>query len=308
MKATGEVMAIDNSFEGALMKAVRGCEIKLDSMIAPRIQQQSDAEIKKGVARTDDQRLFHICEALRRGIMTIEEIHEITTMDTFFLHKFQNIVDMEKELATAEVIDKDLYLRAKKMGFLDKTIEQLSGKDISGVKRLPVYKMVDTCAAEFEAETPYYYSTYDEETEVKPASGKKKVLVLGSGPIRIGQGIEFDYCSVHAVWALQKLGCETVIINNNPETVSTDFDTADRLYFEPLTPEDVTGVVNAEKPDFAIVQFGGQTAINLAAHIEKLGIRFSARPHGASMPPRTARSSTSSSKSAAFRVRQATQS
>ena len=278
MKATGEVMAIDNSFEGALMKAVRGCEIKLESMIAPRIQQQTDAEIKKGVARTDDQRLFHICEALRRGIMTIEEIHEITTMDTFFLHKFQNIVDMEKELAAADEITSELYLRAKKMGFLDKTIEQLSGKDISAVKRLPVYKMVDTCAAEFEAETPYYYSTYDEETEVKPASGKKKVLVLGSGPIRIGQGIEFDYCSVHAVWALQKLGCETVIINNNPETVSTDFDTADRLYFEPLTPEDVTGVVGAEKPDFAIVQFGGQTAINLAAHIEKLGIPILGTP------------------------------
>ena len=278
MKATGEVMAIDNSFEGALMKAVRGCEIKLDSMIVPRIRQQTDAEVKKGVARTDDQRLFHICEALRRGIMTIEEIHEVTTMDTFFLHKFQNIIDTEKALATADAVDAALYLRAKKMGFLDKTIEQLSGKDISAVKRLPVYKMVDTCAAEFEAETPYYYSTYDEESEVKPASGKKKVLVLGSGPIRIGQGIEFDYCSVHAVWALQKLGCETVIINNNPETVSTDFDTADRLYFEPLTPEDVTGVAAAEKPDFAIVQFGGQTAINLAAHIERLGIPILGTP------------------------------
>ena len=278
MKATGEVMAIDNTFEGALMKAVRGCEIKLDSMIAPRIQKQSDAEIKKGVARTDDQRLFHICEALRRGIMTIEEIHDITTMDVFFLHKFQNIIDMEKELAAADKIDSDLYIRAKKMGFLDKTIEQLSGKDISDVKRLPVYKMVDTCAAEFEAETPYYYSTYDDETEVAPPSGKKKILVLGSGPIRIGQGIEFDYCSVHAVWALQKLGCETVIINNNPETVSTDFDTADRLYFEPLTPEDVTGVVEAEKPDYAIVQFGGQTAINLAAHLEKLGVPILGTP------------------------------
>ena len=278
MKATGEVMAIDNSFEGALMKAVRGCEIKLDSMIAPHIQKQSDAEIKKGVSRTDDQRLFHICEALRRGIMTIEEIHGITTMDVFFLHKFQNIIDMEKELAAADKIDSDLYIRAKKMGFLDKTIEQLSGKDISDVKRLPVYKMVDTCAAEFEAETPYYYSTYDEETEVAPPSGKKKILVLGSGPIRIGQGIEFDYCSVHAVWALQKLGCETVIINNNPETVSTDFDTADRLYFEPLTPEDVTGVVEAEKPDYAIVQFGGQTAINLAAHLEKLGVPILGTP------------------------------
>ena len=158
------------------------------------------------------------------------------------------------------------------MGFLDKTIEQLSGKQVGALKRLPVYKTVDTCAAEFDAETPYYYSTFDDENEVKPSTGKKKVLVLGSGPIRIGQGIEFDYCSVHSVWALKELGCETVIINNNPETVSTDFDTADRLYFEPLTPEDVEGVVNAEKPDAAIVQFGGQTAINLAAHLEKLGV------------------------------------
>ncbi|MDY3619251.1 carbamoyl-phosphate synthase large subunit [Agathobaculum sp.] len=278
MKATGEVMAIDNSFEGALMKAVRGCEIKMQSMAAPRFAAKTDAEIKKGVSVTDVDRLFHICEALRRGIMTIDEIHEVTTMDVFFLHKFQNIIDMEKALAVAETIDAELYLKAKKMGFLDKTIEELSGKDTSAVKRLPVYKMVDTCAAEFEAETPYYYSTYDEETEVLPPSGKKKVLVLGSGPIRIGQGIEFDYCSVHAVWALQKLGCETVIINNNPETVSTDFDTADRLYFEPLTPEDVTGVVNAEKPDYAIVQFGGQTAINLAAHIESLGVPILGTP------------------------------
>ena len=278
MKATGEVMAIDNSFEGAMMKAVRGCEIKLSSMIVPRLRSESDEAIRKGVATTDDQRLFHICEALRRGIMTVEEIHEVTTMDIWFLHKFLNIVNMEKELAAADEIDKALYVRAKKMGFLDKTIEELSGKDISAVKRLPVYKTVDTCAAEFEAETPYYYSTFDEESEVKPANGKKKVLVLGSGPIRIGQGIEFDYCSVHAVWALKERGCETVIINNNPETVSTDFDTADRLYFEPLTPEDVTGVVNAEKPDYAIVQFGGQTAINLAAHIESLGVPILGTP------------------------------
>lgn len=272
MKATGEVMAIDNSFEGALMKAVRGCEIKLDSMIAPHIQKQSDAEIKKGVSRTDDQRLFHICEALRRGIMTIEEIHDITTMDVFFLHKFQNIIDMEKELAAADKIDSDLYIRAKKMGFLDKTIEQLSGKDISDVKRLPVYKMVDTCAAEFEAETPYYYSTYDEETEVAPPSGKKKVLVLGSGPIRIGQGIEFDFCSVHSTWAFEKEGFETVIINNNPETVSTDFDIANKLYFEPLTPEDVESIVDIEKPDGAVVQFGGQTAIKLTEALMKMGV------------------------------------
>ena len=278
MKATGEVMAIDNTFEGALMKAVRGCEIKLDSMIAPRIQKQSDAEIKKGVARTDDQRLFHICEALRRGIMTIDEIHEITTMDVFFLHKFQNIIDMEKELASAEKIDSDLYIRAKKMGFLDKTIEQLSGKDISDVKRLPVYKMVDTCAAEFEAETPYYYSTYDEETEVAPPSGKKKILVLGSGPIRIGQGIEFDYCSVHCVWTLKKHGCEAILVNNNPETVSTDFDTGDRLYFDPLNPESVDNIIATEKPDACVVQFGGQTAIKLAKHMDEIGLPILGTP------------------------------
>lgn len=278
MKATGEVMAIDNSFEGALMKAVRGCEIKLSSMIMPRLAEKSEAEIRKGVATVDDQRLFHICEAFRRGMMTIEEVHDVTTIDVWFLKKFMHIIEMEHALAKADAIDADLYLRAKKMGFLDKTIEELSQKDISAVKRLPVYKTVDTCAAEFEAETPYYYSTFDDESEVKPFSGKKKVLVLGSGPIRIGQGIEFDYCSVHAVMALKELGCETVIINNNPETVSTDFDTADRLYFEPLTPEDVTGVVNAEKPDYAIVQFGGQTAINLAAHIEKLGVPILGTP------------------------------
>ena len=278
MKATGEVMAIDNTFEGALMKAVRGCEIKLDSMIAPRIQKQSDAEIKKGVARTDDQRLFHICEALRRGIMTIEEIHDITTMDVFFLHKFQNIIDMEKELAAADKIDSDLYIRAKKMGFLDKTIEQLSGKDISDVKRLPVYKMVDTCAAEFEAETPYYYSTYDDETEVAPPSGKKKILVLGSGPIRIGQGIEFDYCSVHCVWTLKKHGCEAILVNNNPETVSTDFDTGDRLYFDPLNPESVDNIIATEKPDACVVQFGGQTAIKLAKHMDEIGLPILGTP------------------------------
>lgn len=278
MKATGEVMAIDNSFEGALMKAVRGCEIKLSSMIMPRLAEKSELEIRKGVATVDDQRLFHICEAFRRGMMSIEEVHDVTTIDVWFLKKFMHIIEMEHALAKADAIDADLYLRAKKMGFLDKTIEELSQKDISAVKRLPVYKTVDTCAAEFEAETPYYYSTFDDESEVKPFSGKKKVLVLGSGPIRIGQGIEFDYCSVHAVMALKELGCETVIINNNPETVSTDFDTADRLYFEPLTPEDVTGVVNAEKPDYAIVQFGGQTAINLAAHIEKLGVPILGTP------------------------------
>lgn len=278
MKATGEVMSISNSFEGAMMKAVRSIEMKVDSLSMPMIAKMTDDEIKQKVATCDYERLFSICEAFRRGIMSIEEVFEITKIDRWFLNGFMRIINMEHALEQADEMTSELYLAAKKFGFTDKVIERLSGKSVAAVTRMPVYKTVDTCAAEFEAETPYYYSTYDEESEVKPSNGKKKILVLGSGPIRIGQGIEFDYCSVHSVWALQKLGCETVIINNNPETVSTDFDTADRLYFEPLTPEDVTGVVNAEKPDAAIVQFGGQTAINLAEHLEKLGVPILGTP------------------------------
>ena len=226
----------------------------------------------------DYERIFSICEALRRGIMTVDEIHEITLIDEWFLEGFKRITEMEHVLEQAEELTPELYLAAKKFGFTDKLVTRLSGKSCEKVHRLPVYKTVDTCAAEFEAETPYYYSTYDEETEVKPSTGKKKVMVLGSGPIRIGQGVEFDYCSVHSVWALKELGCETVIVNNNPETVSTDFDTADRLYFEPLTPEDITGIVAAEKPDAAIVQFGGQTAINLAEHVASLGVPILGTP------------------------------
>ncbi len=278
MKATGEVMAIANSFEAALMKAVRSIEMKLTSLIMPRLRERSDEEIRAGVHRVNDERIFVISEAFRRGLTTIEEVFEATKIDTWFLHGFYRIVSMEKELAAADRLDTALYLRAKKLGFLDCTIETLSGCPVNPVHRLPVYRTVDTCAAEFDAETPYYYSSYDDETEVKPSDGRRKVLVLGSGPIRIGQGIEFDYCSVHSVWALRQLGCETIILNNNPETVSTDFDTADRLYFEPLTPEDVTGVVMAERPDAAIVQFGGQTAINLAAHLEALGVPILGTP------------------------------
>ena len=278
MKATGEVMSISNSFEAALMKAVRSIEMKVDSLSMPLIAKLSDEEVIEKVKTCDFERIFSICEAFRRGIMTIEEVHDITRIDTWFLHGFMRIIDMEHALEQAEQLDEPLYLAAKKMGFTDKVIERLSKKEVGSLARMPVYKTVDTCAAEFEAETPYYYSTFDEETEVKPATGKKKVMVLGSGPIRIGQGIEFDYCSVHSVWALQQLGCETIIVNNNPETVSTDFDTADRLYFEPLTPEDITGIVNAEKPDAAIVQFGGQTAINLAGHLEKLGVPILGTP------------------------------
>ncbi|MDD6611683.1 MAG: carbamoyl-phosphate synthase large subunit [Clostridiales bacterium] len=278
MKATGEVMSISNSFEAALMKAVRSIEMKVDSLSMPLIAKLSDAEVIEKVKTCDFERIFSICEAFRRGIMTIDEVHDITKIDTWFLHGFMRIIDMEHALEQTEQLDEQLYLAAKKMGFTDKVIERLSKKEVGSLARMPVYKTVDTCAAEFEAETPYYYSTFDEETEVKPATGKKKVMVLGSGPIRIGQGIEFDYCSVHSVWALQQLGCETIIVNNNPETVSTDFDTADRLYFEPLTPEDITGIVNAEKPDAAIVQFGGQTAINLAGHLEKLGVPILGTP------------------------------
>ncbi len=278
MKATGEVMSISNSFEAALMKAVRSIEMKVDSLSMPLIAKLSDEEVIEKVKTCDFERIFSICEAFRRGIMTIDEVHDITKIDTWFLHGFMRIIDMEHALEQAEQLDEQLYLAAKKMGFTDKVIERLSKKEVGSLARMPVYKTVDTCAAEFEAETPYYYSTFDEETEVKPATGKKKVMVLGSGPIRIGQGIEFDYCSVHSVWALQQLGCETIIVNNNPETVSTDFDTADRLYFEPLTPEDITGIVNAEKPDAAIVQFGGQTAINLAGHLEKLGVPILGTP------------------------------
>ncbi len=278
MKATGEIMSISNSFEGAMMKAVRSIEMKVDSLSMPLIAKLSDEEVVAKVKQCDYERIFSICEALRRGLLTVDEIHEITLIDTWFLEGFQRIINMEHTLEQADELTLELYLAAKKFGFTDKVITRLSGKSCENVHRSPVYKTVDTCAAEFEAETPYYYSTYDEESEVKPSTGKKKVLVLGSGPIRIGQGIEFDYCSVHSVWALQKLGCETVIVNNNPETVSTDFDTADRLYFEPLTPEDVTGVIEAEKPDAAIVQFGGQTAINLAEHVESLGVPILGTP------------------------------
>ena len=278
MKATGEVMSISNSFEAAMMKAARSIEMKVDSLSMPLIAKLSDEEVIEKVKTCDYERLFSICEAFRRDILTVDEVFDITKIDRWFLHGFKHITDMEHKLEQAEEMTNELYLAAKKMGFTDKVIERLSKKSVADFTRMPVYKMVDTCAAEYEAETPYYYSTYDEETEVKPSTGKKKILVLGSGPIRIGQGIEFDYCSVHSVWALQQMGCETIIMNNNPETVSTDFDTADRLYFEPLTPEDVTGVVNAEKPDAAIVQFGGQTAINLAEHLEKLGVPILGTP------------------------------
>jgi carbamoyl-phosphate synthase large subunit len=277
MKATGEVMGIAPTFEAALMKSIRCLELNLYSLIHNEISKITDSELEKRLYIVDDRRLWVVAEALRRGY-TIKQVHDITKIDPWFLDKILSIIYIEKAIAS-EPLDKELFLRAKDYGFINKTIAELSGKTVDEVTKLeneynvhPVYKMVDTCAAEFDAETPYYYSTYGTENESIPNSDKKKILVIGSGPIRIGQGIEFDFCSVHSVWALKALGYETIIVNNNPETVSTDFDIADKLYFEPLTEEDVRHIIELEKPDGAVVQFGGQTAIKLAGAIEKIGI------------------------------------
>ena len=274
MKATGEVMAIGQTFEEAIMKAVRGAEISLDTLNSPKLKELSDAEIKAKVSVCDDERLFVIYEALQRGV-SVDYIHDVTKIDEWFLYKLVKLVQMEQELAKGELTD-ELYLKAKRMGYLDKVIKRISGCEIAH-PRFPVYKMVDTCAAEFAAETPYFYASYDEENEAlefleHDDPNRKTVIVFGSGPIRIGQGIEFDYASVHCVWALKKAGYEVVIVNNNPETGSTDFDTSDRLYFEPLTPEDVMGVIHTEKPYGVVVAFGGQTAIKLAKFLDDQGI------------------------------------
>ena len=278
MKATGEVMAIDNSFEGALMKAVRSLEQHVNSLQLDSLKALSDEEIRSRLELVDDQRLFVMVEALRRGI-TSEEINAVTKVDIWFLDRFLDIVKMERRIAS-EPLDYALLRSAKEYGFTDAFIGELCGKSHFEVKALrdqlnihASFKMVDTCAAEFEAKTPYYYSTYGSEDEVQP-QGNKSVVVFGSGPIRIGQGIEFDYCSVHASWALRKAGHKAIVINNNPETVSTDFDTSDALYFEPLTVDDVMEVIEKEKPEGVICQFGGQTAINLATPMAKRGIRI----------------------------------
>ena len=278
MKATGEVMAIGNSFEGALMKAVRSLEQNVHALRLPKHIELSDEEIEEKLADIDDERIFVVTEALRRGISPTV-IFNATKIDRWFLDRLQMIVNMENDLKAGK-LDRTTMQLAKEMGFADSYIGFLCGKDRKEIKALresmgirPAFKMVDTCAAEFDAETPYYYSTYDQENEAEtPSSGKRKVLVLGSGPIRIGQGIEFDYCSVHSVWSLKKLGCETIIVNNNPETVSTDFDVADKLYFEPLTAEDVENIVEQEHPWGAVVQFGGQTAIKLAKALTDMGV------------------------------------
>ncbi len=278
MKATGEVMSICTNFEGALMKALRSLEQNIYSLNYGNYSKYSMEDIKEFLHRIDDRRLFVIAEAIRRGI-SYDEIFAITKVDRWFLDKIAILVEMEEELKT-QPLTKELLEEAKRLEYPDRVIAELTGKSPEEIKRLrkeeykilPAFKMVDTCAAEFEASTPYYYSCYKSFNEVEETKGRKKVMVLGSGPIRIGQGIEFDYCSVHSVWALSKAGYETIIVNNNPETVSTDFDIADKLYFEPLTPEDVESIVDLEKPDGAVVQFGGQTAIKLTEALLKMGV------------------------------------
>ena len=279
MKATGEVMSIDRHFEGAILKAVRSLEIGVHRLHMDKMDEWDDARVKKNLARINDERIFVIAEALRRGIATIDEIHAITKIDKWFLYKIQNITAVENKLKE-EALTPSLMLEAKNIGLADRSIAEITGKtqdEIRTVRKtmhiLPRYKMVDTCAAEFEAATPYYYSTFQAEEDEVKVSDARKVVVLGSGPIRIGQGVEFDYCSVHSVWALREMGIEAIIINNNPETVSTDFDISDRLYFEPLTTEDVLNIIDKENPEGVIVQFGGQTAINLAASLQKAGVK-----------------------------------
>ena len=281
MKATGEVMAIASSIEAALMKALRSLEIGVCTLEQDIYKEIDTESIEKKLSDVNDERLFVIAEALRRNITT-ERISSITGIDLFFVNKIKNLVMMEEELKkfTSGTITGDMLRKAKAMGFPDEAIARFIGSDRKTVKMMRKnlgisvsYKMVDTCAAEFDAVSPYYYSTYDRHGDVK-SSGGKKALVIGSGPIRIGQGIEFDYCSVHSVWALKEKGFETIIANNNPETVSTDFDTSDRLYFEPLSIEDVENIIECERPEGVIAQFGGQTAIKLVNGLDSAGVRI----------------------------------
>ena len=272
-------MSICNNFEGALMKAIRSLEQHVDSLLSYDFTGRSKEDLLEQLCLVDDMRIWRIAEAIRRGI-DYKTIHNITKIDNWFIDKIAILVEMEENLKKKELTE-DLLREAKRIEFPDYVIAKLTGKTEDEVKALrkeygitAAYKMVDTCAAEFEASTPYYYSVYGGENEADGKTDKKKVLILGSGPIRIGQGIEFDFCSVHCTWAFEKEGYETIIINNNPETVSTDFDIADKLYFEPLTPEDVENVVNVEKPDGAVVQFGGQTAIKLTEALIKMGVKI----------------------------------
>ncbi len=279
MKATGEVMSICNNFEGALMKALRSLEQHVDSLITTEYDDLTDEEVIEKFHIVDDKRIFLIAEAIRRGI-AYEVINDITKVDIWFIDKIAILVEMEQRLKSEELTP-ELLAQAKRIEFPDNVIANLTGKKEADIKAMryehniiKAFKIVDTCAAEFEASTPYYYGCYGSVDEVDANSDKEKILVLGSGPIRIGQGIEFDYCSVHATWALRKAGYETIIVNNNPETVSTDFDIADKLYFEPLTPEDVENIVRLEKPAGAVVQFGGQTAIKLTDSLMKMGVKI----------------------------------
>ncbi|MBQ5754249.1 MAG: carbamoyl-phosphate synthase large subunit, partial [Oscillospiraceae bacterium] len=282
MMATGEVMAIGNSFEHAIMKAVSSIELGMETLTLPAFEELTTEEVIEHLHVQDSERAFCVYEALKRGV-DHNIIFDITKIDRWFLAKMQHLADLELGLKNGE-LTKEKYYEAKKYGFLDKTIARLTGVEELPWKAVASYKMVDTCAAEFAARTPYFYSTFDEENEAAEFiakhdnGGKMKVLVFGSGPIRIGQGIEFDYCSVHCVWTLKKNGCEAILINNNPETVSTDFDTGDRLYFDPLNPESVDNVIATEKPDACVVQFGGQTAIKLATHLEKIGMKILGTP------------------------------
>ena len=280
MKATGEIMAIGRNFEMALQKGIRSLELDVKGLLNPQFQSISKEELEERLIYPDDERLFLLGEALRRGYL-IKEIHKLTDVDVFFLNKFATLVNWEKAILPNNKFDSEKLKEAKELGFSDLQIAEAWGVSEQEVYELrkqlklgAVFRMVDTCAGEFEAVTPYYYSSYNEKDEVEPTNNNKKVVVLGSGPIRIGQGIEFDYCSVHCAWGLRNAGYESIVINNNPETVSTDFDTSDRLYFEPLTKEDVLNVIEKEKPLGVIVQFGGQTAINLARPLHDAGIRI----------------------------------
>lgn len=282
MKATGEVMSICTNFEGGLMKAIRSLSQHVDCLETGDYDNMSDEEVLEHLSVVDDRRIYLIAEILRRGIASYDEIHEVTKIDKWFIDKLAILVEMEKKIKESKGnLDKELLKEAKRLEFPDNVIARWTGKTEEEIKNLryeygitAAFKMVDTCAAEFASETPYYYSCFDGVNEVEDTTKKKKIIVLGSGPIRIGQGIEFDYCSVHSVWTLREEGYETIIINNNPETVSTDFDIADKLYFEPLTPEDVENIVRLEKPDGAVVQFGGQTAINLTESLMKMGVKI----------------------------------
>ena len=280
MKATGEVMSICTNFEGGLMKALRSLEQHVDCLVNDEYVNMTDEDVVEQLAVIDDRRIFVVAEAIRRGV-SYDKIHEITMIDEWFIDKIAILVEMEQKLKKADKLDKELLKEAKRLEFPDTVIARFTGKTEEEIRDMryewgitAAFKMVDTCAAEFASETPYYYSCFDGINEVEDNTEKKKIMVLGSGPIRIGQGIEFDYCSVHSVWALEEEGYETIIVNNNPETVSTDFDIANKLYFEPLTPEDVENIVRLEKPDGAVVQFGGQTAIKLTEALLKMGVKI----------------------------------